>query len=95
MGLERLRKKIDNVDRKIIKHIAKRTKIVRKIGEYKKKHKIPVHLPQREKQALKSRKGFAKKQKINPEMIEDIFKRLVKESHKIENDIKKGNSRKK
>lgn len=95
MSLERLRKKIDNVDKKIIKHIAKRTKIVMSIGEYKRRHKIPIYLPKREKQALKARKDIAKKHRISPEMVEDIFKRLIKESHRIEGSIKKKDSSKK
>jgi len=59
--LEELRKQIDKIDNSIINLLAKRMKIVEKVGEFKKKNNIQVFDKERWQDVIKSKKGFVKK----------------------------------
>lgn len=59
--LEDLRKQIDEIDKSIITLLAKRMKVVKKVGQLKKKSNIPALDESRWKKIIKSKKGFVKK----------------------------------
>ncbi|MFT4297624.1 MAG: chorismate mutase [Candidatus Woesearchaeota archaeon] len=86
-SIEELREEIDRVDKEIINAIAKRIALIPLVAEAKKKNNIPRYVPEREESLLKAKKEIAKSKKINPELIECIFKRLIEESHNIERKI--------
>ena len=87
MGLDRIRAKIDRIDRKIVQLVAKRISLVSDIGEYKRKNNLPTCDPKREKELLAEKKKIASELNVNPDLVEDIFKRLIKESCSIEEMI--------
>jgi chorismate mutase len=87
MELEKLRKEIDEIDTRIIGLLFERIKKVRSVAEYKKKNKILILDKKREKEILSSKKKIAGKIGIREKYVEDIFKRMIKESHNIENRI--------
>lgn len=72
-----LRKQIDKIDESIINLLAKRMKIVEKIGLLKKKQNIPALDSARWKKVIKSKKGFVKK----------IWETIHSEALKIEKSI--------
>ena len=59
--LESLRKQIDGIDESIVNLLAKRMKVVKKIGQLKKKSNIPVLDKSRWQKIIKSKKGYIKK----------------------------------
>ena len=59
--LEQLRKRIDKIDESIITLLAQKMKIVKKIGQLKKKNNIPAFDELRWQKIIKSKKGFVKK----------------------------------
>lgn len=73
--LDGLRKQIDEIDESIINLLAKRMKIVKKVGLLKKKQNIPAFDSVRWQKVIKSKKGFIKK----------IWEIIHKEALKIEN----------
>ena len=73
--LDNLRKQIDEIDESIIVLLAKRMKIVEKIGGFKKKNNIPVFDKLRWQKVIKSKKGFVKK----------IYNIIHEEALKVEN----------
>lgn len=77
---EKLRKKVDFVDRKIIFLLAERFKITKEIIFLKKKGGLPVRDVKREDVILKEANKLAKRSKVRPEFITDIFKKILKES---------------
>lgn len=84
MAVQKFRNKIDEIDRQIIRIIAKRISAVKEIYYYKKKNKIKIFDSNREKEVLANVRKQASRLKISKRLSEDIFKRLIKESHRIE-----------
>ncbi|MDI6602892.1 MAG: chorismate mutase [Patescibacteria group bacterium] len=76
--LQKLRREIDQIDKKLLKFLAERFKIVQKIGEYKAKYNLPVTDKKREAEILKTRRLLAKKFKVDPNLISQIFKIIFK-----------------
>ncbi|MFH0875261.1 MAG: chorismate mutase [archaeon] len=89
MELDKLRKKIDETDNKIIELVAKRMKTVKIIGEFKKKGNIGIVDSKRQSVVFENRKKKAKALGLNVAAIEKIFKILVKESVILQKKMKK------
>ncbi|MBI5754546.1 chorismate mutase [Candidatus Peregrinibacteria bacterium] len=73
--LNNIRKKLDQIDDKIIKTLRIRSKLIKQIGEIKKKLKLPIRNPQREKLILKKLKNKYEKR---------IFSKILLESRKLQ-----------
>ena len=59
--LDDFRKQIDKIDNQIVDLLAKRMKVVKKVGQLKKKSNIPVLDKSRWQKVIKSKKGYIKK----------------------------------
>ncbi len=77
MSLEDLRKKIDEVDNKVVKLLAERMRIVEQVGTEKKKLGLPIEDKEREKVVLGKVKSTAQSENISQEGIESIYKQIV------------------
>jgi chorismate mutase/prephenate dehydratase len=77
MSLEELRKKIDEADTKIVKLIAERMRIAQEIGREKGKQGKQVEDAAREKRVLENVRRIARKESVNQEEIEGIYKQIV------------------
>jgi len=75
--LEDLRKQIDGIDESIVNLLAKRMKIVEKVGLLKKKQNIPTLDSARWQKIIKTKKGFVKK----------IWEIIHKEALKVEDSL--------
>ena len=73
--LDNYRKKIDDIDNKIIDLLNKRGEIVKLIGEIKKKKEIKIYQPNREEQIIERIKQ--KSTLLKPESIEAIWKEIM------------------
>lgn len=80
--LDKLRKKVDFIDRKLVSLLAERFKVTKEIISLKKKDGLALKDGRREDIILKETGKLAKKAKLNTEFITDIFKRILKESKK-------------
>ncbi len=80
--LENLRAKIDEVDSKIINLLCKRTKLVKKIKEYKKQNNLAIFDKDREKRKYKMSKKLAKERGLNEDFIKKLFKLIIEENKK-------------
>lgn len=87
MTLETARKNIDAKDKELLKIIAKRQSYLKTIVDYKKKHNLPIHQPQREKEILASKVALAKKLNLDKKMVEKIFLLIMRNSRKIQSSI--------
>ncbi|OCG21113.1 bifunctional chorismate mutase/prephenate dehydrogenase [Gilliamella sp. wkB108] len=81
-----LRDKIDEIDKSILSLITKRLALVTEVGEVKSKQGIPIYDPKRETDMLAKRRQEAENAGISPALIEDILRRLMRESYISEND---------
>lgn len=80
--LQELRKEIDAVDREIVSLLARRFKITHKVGMYKAKYRLLPMDKKREEEVLAHKRSLAEKYKLNPVLIEKIFKLIMAETRK-------------
>lgn len=81
-----LRDAIDDVDAQMVALLAKRKQLVAQVGEVKSQHGLPVYVPGREKKLLAARRKQASDAGISPDLIEDILRRVMRESYAAEGD---------
>lgn len=87
MELQEIRKNLDQIDKELISVLAKRMSLIPKVAEFKRQNNIPRYQPEREKVVLKSKRKIAEEMSLNPDMVEDIYKRIIEDAHRIEKDI--------
>ncbi len=85
MPLNPLREKIDQVDRELIDLLSERLKLVAEVGKVKSEHGIPVYAPEREKAMIEARRTEAEMQGVPADLIEDVLRRVMRESYANEN----------
>ena len=85
MPLNPLREKIDQVDRELIALLSERLKLVAEVGKVKSEHGIPVYAPEREKAMIEARRTEAEMQGVPADLIEDVLRRVMRESYANEN----------
>lgn len=77
------RKQLDIIDKQILKLISKRLRLAFSIMRFKKKNNLKIIDAKREQDIFRTRAIFGKKQKLNSSYVKDLFKIILKESHKL------------
>lgn len=78
--LAELRKQVDSVDSRIVELLAERQKIVDNVVAVKKAHNLPVYHPAREEDLISQRRAQSGKAGLDPDYIEDLFRRIMRQS---------------
>ena len=86
MPLSKLRDQIDAVDKQLIDLLAERLALVHKVGEVKTEHGLPIYVPEREADMLGKRRAEAEKKGVPADLIENILRRIMRESYASENE---------
>ncbi|WP_111739501.1 bifunctional chorismate mutase/prephenate dehydrogenase [Leminorella richardii] len=84
--LAALRDRIDEVDKGLLKLLSQRLALVAEVGEVKSQHGLPIYAPDRESSMLASRRKEAESMGVPPDLIEDVLRRVMRESYASEND---------
>lgn len=84
--LTALRDQIDEVDKALLGLLARRLELVAQVGEVKSRHGLPIYVPEREASMLASRRAEASAIGVDPDLIEDVLRRVMRESYSSEND---------
>ena len=79
-NLSELRRQIDGVDEQMLELLAKRMRISREIGIYKKEHNMPILQSPRYSEILEKRSDMGKQMDLNPEFIKEMLKEIHEES---------------
>jgi chorismate mutase len=79
-NLSELRRQIDHIDEQLLELLAKRMRISREIGVYKKEHNMPVLQSPRYSEILEKRSSMGEMMALNPDFIRDILKEIHEES---------------
>lgn len=87
MDLNLIREKLNKIDDDILNLLAKRQVLIIKVGEFKKKNKLPINQPQREVEMFARLEGMSKEKSINPLLVKNVFKEIIKDSKKIQKKI--------
>ncbi|MFZ7223323.1 bifunctional chorismate mutase/prephenate dehydrogenase [Avibacterium avium] len=86
-ALKEMRTEIDTLDQELLQLFAKRLALVKKVGEIKHQHGLPIYVPNREAEMLQARRQEAEKLGVPPDLIEDVLRRLMRESYTRENQF--------
>lgn len=81
-----LRQLIDDVDRRFLALLAERRDLVAEVARYKTDHGTPVYVPEREAALLEARRAEARAAGLSPDLIEDLLRRIMRESYQAEGD---------
>ena len=84
-NLQKLRRRIDRIDRRLVKLLARRYKEVRLIGRLKREVNRDVVDPEREEDVLKRVLGLVKEEEQS-EYIRSIYRSIFKESSNIQRE---------
>ncbi len=84
--LNLLRDQIDVVDKQLVALLAERLKLVAGVGEVKSRHGLPIYAPDREAAMLAKRREEAAAAGVPPALIEDVLRRVMRESYSSEKD---------
>ncbi len=91
--LSKKRREIDQIDSKIIQLLKKRLAIVSRITLYKIKHQLPLRDLKREKEILQQRSKEGRKQGLKTNYFQDLFERILDESHHLQTKISRKRSK--
>ncbi len=86
INLNGLRKKIDQIDIRIVELLDERAKIVKEIGEYKKSKDIPIYQPEREKEVKALVMSKSKKEFPTAALLQ-IFTEIVSAARALEKTV--------
>jgi len=84
MSLENLRKEIESVNICILKLLAKRNNVSKKIGTYKKKHNLSITDKKKEKEIFAKIKSQSKRLGLHERFVKDVFNKIIKESKRLQ-----------
>jgi chorismate mutase/prephenate dehydratase len=84
MNLEELRKKIDEIDARIVELISERQNISKEIGKGKNRTSRLIEDRERELLVLKHVREMARASRISPADIENIYKQIISASKKVQ-----------
>lgn len=79
--LVQLRTSIDECDAQLVALLAKRNGITQQIGAIKQQTGASLHAPDREADLLAARRQEAINQGVNPDLVEDILRRMMREAY--------------
>ncbi|MDR1556070.1 MAG: bifunctional 3-deoxy-7-phosphoheptulonate synthase/chorismate mutase type II [Tannerellaceae bacterium] len=79
-NLSELRRQIDQIDEQLLELLAKRMRISREIGVYKKEHNMPVLQSPRYSEILEKRSRIGEAMELNPDFVREILKEIHEES---------------
>lgn len=85
MGLDELRQSLDAIDTQMVSLLSERAKVVLGVADFKRRHNIPVHIPEREAAIV------ARLRSINPgplpgHAVERIYRIILEEMRKLEEE---------
>lgn len=79
--LTALRDEIDDIDSQLVNLLKKRRAVTTKVGELKSEVGMPIYAPEREEALLSKRRVQAQSAGLNPDVIEDVLRRLMSDSY--------------
>ncbi len=75
--IQKLRKKIDEIDENILRLLGERSEICRSIGLLKKQSDIPITDPTRENEVYANIRGKAPDFALDADQVEEVYRQIV------------------
>lgn len=76
-SIDEVRNEIDNIDREIIQLLSARFGYVREVVKYKENTHTAIEASTRRQEVMQTRRQWAEAAGLDPNVIEDIYNRLV------------------
>jgi len=83
-NIESLRERINDFDNSIIKILTQRMKVVKKVGEFKKKKNMPLCDRKRQAEVLKIRIKQGKSGGLNEKFVKKLYNLIFNEALRIQ-----------
>jgi len=90
LELQVIRKYLDQLDTTLRYIILQRMSIIPLVAETKLENNIPVFQPEREEEIYNALQSFSLSSGLNPELLTDVYKSIIKDAHRIENEVIEG-----
>ena len=87
--MEKIQKQIDEIDEKLLTILAKRMRISKEIGIYKKEHNMPILQSGRYNDILENRAKQGEALNLSGDFVTEIMKAIHEESVKVQMEIMK------
>lgn len=87
MTLQEIRKKLDEIDEKIIHLLSERQSYMPRVAEYKKANNMSVDQPEREEEVLFSKSKLAEDLGLDSTISKVIFKTILENSKDIQRKL--------
>ncbi|WP_394175635.1 bifunctional chorismate mutase/prephenate dehydrogenase [Thalassotalea litorea] len=81
-----LRAQIDDIDHQLLSLLAKRRKVTSQVGALKSEAGVAIFDPAREQALLASLKEKCHSYEVSPELIQDLFKRIMRDSYSSQDE---------
>src|SRR5690554_2700065 len=81
LELESLRQAIDQTDSELVQLLLRRRQLAAQVGVVKRQLGQPLYVPEREASMLAERRQQAQKMGLSPDLIEDVLRRVIRESY--------------
>ena len=85
MDLDQLRLRLDAIDGQVLALLSERARAVLDIGDHKRKHGLPIHVPERENNVVK-RLQTDNPGPLHGDAIERIYRTIIEEMRKLEEE---------
>jgi len=79
--LAQLRDEIDDIDSELVELMTRRLAVTARVGELKSSEGMPIYDPTREASLFAKRRQQASEAGLSPELIEDVLRRLMRDSY--------------
>ncbi|WP_342804654.1 bifunctional chorismate mutase/prephenate dehydrogenase [Alteromonas sp. M12] len=86
ISLDELRVKIDKLDSQLVDILAQRASLTTQVGEFKSRTGMPIYVPTREAELIAKRRDEAQDKGVPPNLIEDLLRRIMRESYQTQNN---------
>ncbi|HJR92530.1 MAG TPA: 3-deoxy-7-phosphoheptulonate synthase [Acidimicrobiia bacterium] len=90
LGISRVRRHIDQIDRQIVRLLARRQHLSQEIGRVKQARGLPVHIPGREHELLDVIREEAAHLGVDVAHAESLFEMVLAESRRLQHEMRQG-----
>ncbi len=88
--LETLRQQIDEIDVGLVRLLAERRRVVERVASLKRANNLPIYHPAREEDLISLRREQARHEGLDPDMVEELFRRVVRSSRVSQSETLSG-----
>jgi chorismate mutase len=88
LGISRVRRHIDQIDRQIVRLLARRQQLSLEIGRVKQARGLPVHIPGREHELLDIIRDEAAHLGVDTDHVAALFEMVLAESRRLQHEMR-------